>query len=200
MAKQVNDLLALLDGLPIELDDDVARVQAGSLGRSTRGHLWDQHAGGDAWECPVPLLELAYELIGELQHLDADVRPDNAAVSLVLVNDKLGCLDGNGEANAISREGLEGVNPDHFTLQVHKRPSRVPLVDCSIRLDVICPRAKQAEFGTFSFDTTNYTCSDRVLQMQRRSKCNNPLPNSDLSGVSQAGHGKLFLAVYLHDG
>src|SRR5216683_2937116 len=130
-ARQV---LRFLDVLAVELDDDIARLDAGGLRRALVLDAGDQGAARrlDA--------EAFGDLVGDL--LDADAEP--AAAELAELPQR---IDHAGDGlrrhrkadadRAARRRDDQRVDPDHFAVEIEQRTAAIAAVDGGVGLDVV---------------------------------------------------------------
>ena len=127
-----------LDGLAVELDDDVAFLQAAGCRRAVVGNAGDQRAGrlGHA------------ESLGDFVRHVLDAHADPAATHLAeapqLLDDRHGDFGRNREADADRAAGRRhdrGVDADDLAADVEQRPAGIAAVNRGIGLDVVVVRA-----------------------------------------------------------
>ena len=130
-ARQV---LRLLDVLAVELDDDVAGLDAGRFRRALVVDAGDQRAarGLD--------VEAFGDLVGDL--LDADAEPAAAQLAELpeLIDHAGHRLRGHRKADADRAAGGrddQRVDADHFAIEVEQRPAGIAAVDGGVGLDVV---------------------------------------------------------------
>src|SRR6202171_3132190 len=126
-------ILWLLDVLAVELDHDVAGLDAGGLGRALVLDAGDQGAarGLD--------VEAFGDLVGAL--LDADAEPAAAQLAELpeLIDHAGHRLGGHREADADRAAGGrddQGVDADHFAIEVEQRSAGIAAIDGGVGLDV----------------------------------------------------------------
>jgi hypothetical protein len=127
-------ILRLLDVLAVEGDDDVAGLDAGGLRRALVVDAGDQ---GAARRLDV---EAFGDLVGDL--LDADAEPAAAKLAeLAQLIDHAGHgLGGHRKADAdraAGRRDDQGVDADHFAVEVEQRAAGIAAVDGGVGLDVV---------------------------------------------------------------
>ena len=129
----------LLDVLAVELDDDVAGLDAGGLGRALVVDAGDQRA---ARRLEVEALG---DLVGDLLDLHAEPAAVNLAELLKLVDDRLHDLRRHRKADADRAAGGRddrGVHADHVAVEVEQRTARVAAIDGGVGLDVVVVGAR----------------------------------------------------------
>ena len=113
---------AVGDLLAVELEDEVAALEAGFVRRAFGRHVADQRAGG------VLELELLGQGGGDVLDHDAQVTAGDMAVLDEAVHDVAGEVDGDGEADALVAAAAAqngGVDADEPAVGVHQRAARV---------------------------------------------------------------------------
>ena len=125
---QVERMLAV-DGLAVDGGDDVAVLEAGRRG----GAVGDDGLGRGAVRAflavdPGAVLDAQVVVLGHLgvdgQVVDADPRPRDRLAGLDLLDDGLGEVDGDGEADALCGAGLRGVDADDLAVAIERAARR----------------------------------------------------------------------------
>src|SRR5947207_743006 len=174
-----------LELLAVELEQDVAALDAG-LGRgAVRYDLVDEHA--------LRLLgtELAREVGRERLDRDAEPAADHAALVAELRVDLARHVGRDRKADARAARDDRGVDADHLGLQVHERPAGISWVDRGVGLEEVVEGALTDLAGLGADDPRRH----RGLQAERRADGDHPVADADLVRVAQSSEAKIALAV-----
>src|SRR5262249_39337977 len=128
-----------LDVLAVELDDHVARFDAGRLGRPLIVDAGDQRAPR---RTDLPAFG---DLVGHLLNGTAEPSTPGLAELLELIDYRHGGFRGHRKADADRTAGGRndrGVDADHLAVEVEQRPARVAAIDRSVGLNVVVVGAR----------------------------------------------------------
>ena len=128
------EVVRVLDGLAVELDDDVVLLEARLLGRAVG---LDRRDDGALVRLDAELLAHA---LGDVLHDDAQAAADDLALFPELGDDLLGHVGGDGEADADVPAGRRedvAVDADDLAPHVDQRAAGVAPVDGRVGLDEV---------------------------------------------------------------
>mmetsp|Transcript_783 Transcript_783/g.1994 ORF Transcript_783/g.1994 Transcript_783/m.1994 type:complete len:230 (+) Transcript_783:1310-1999(+) len=180
-AQELDDLLGSRHLRPSECDDDVAGPEAGLLRRRPRHHLRHVHARLEApGKGRVFPLQDFRRVLRKVHHFYANVRSNHSARREDLMDDEFGGFDGNSEGDAVGAQSLDGVDADHLPPEVYEGPPGIADVNGRVRLDVIGPRARNAELRALPLDAADDAAGHGVLEQQRGAQGDDPLADADL--------------------
>src|SRR5215208_5344774 len=175
------EILRILDVLAVELDDDVAGVDAGN--QRAAGRL-DVEAFGD--------------LIGDL--LDPHAEPaaaQFAELPKLIDHDRHGLRrDREAEADRTAgRRDDQRVDADHFAFEVEQRPAGIAAVDGGVGLDVAVIRPLADVAVARRYDTGR----DRAAEAERVADRNHPLAEPQLVGIAELHRDQRLRRLELQD-
>src|SRR5260221_279800 len=131
LGNQPRQIVQLVDLVAVELDDDVALLDAGTRRRAVRVDVGDERAA------LARHAEAAGDLGRHLLDLDAQPAAIHLAVLAQLRDDGLGEVGRNGEADADAaaiRRVDRGIDADHLTLLGKGRATGIAAVDRRVEL------------------------------------------------------------------
>jgi len=170
----------ILDLFAVELEDDVAGLDAGAGGGAVRYDVGDQRAHR--------LVEAEGFGQAAVDGLDGDteIAALDFAARLELFNDVHGRIDGHGERQAhVAARAAEDlrIDADHFALAVEQRPARVARVDRDIGLD----EGRVGVIRQVAVERTHDALRRRVIEPERRADGEDPLADLEFIGIAQVG-------------
>ena len=171
-------ILRLLDVLAVELDHDVAGLDAGRLRRALVLDAGDQRAarGLD--------VEAFGDLVGDL--LDADAEPAAAKLAELpqLIDHAGHRLRGHRKADAdraAGRRDDQRVDADHFAVEIEQRPAGIAAVDGGVGLDVVVIGTR-ADIAVARRDDAG---GDRAAEAERIADRDHPFAEPQLVGIAE---------------
>ncbi len=171
-AHQARQVGRALDGLAIELENDVAHLDATLLGRPARLHARHFHAAR------LAQAQRFGHILAHFADLHADAPARDPPGFLELVGDADHFIDGHGEGNAVvaARQGGNlGIDADHLAAHIDQGAARVAGIDGHIALDQGQVFAGIAGLGR------NDAGRDGVVEVEGRADRDHPFPHADLA-------------------
>ena len=176
----------MVDVVPIDACDHIARLEPSLIPRTARLNLADQRAVRNGQS------EGLRQLLLQVLHMHADTAAQHLAVLQQLILDVQGDVDGNRERHAHITAGAAvdlGVDAHHFTVDVEQWAAGIAGVYRRIGLNeghvVIAAVIGQRPTGG-----ADDPCRHRTLEAERRSDRYRPLAGLDLRGIAEAHHGQ----------
>eukprot|EP00963_Diacronema_lutheri_P007071 scaffold625_cov324-Pavlova_lutheri.AAC.105 len=91
-----------------------------------------------------------------------------------------------GEANSISSKRFHVVNTDDFAREIDQRPTRIALVDGSVRLNVVHSRRPlQSNFCSLALHAAHDTRGHAVLQVEGATQSHHPFTHAKSAAVTK---------------
>ena len=183
-------ILRLLDVLAVELDDDVAGLDARRLRRALVVDAGDQGAarGLD--------VEAFGDLVGD--GLDADAEPAAAQLAELpeLIDHAGHRLRGHREADADRAAGGrddQGVDADHFAVEVEQRAAGIAAVDGGVGLDVVVIGTR----GDIAVARRDDAGRHRAAEAERIADRDHPFAEPQLVGIAELHRGQRLVRLEL---
>src|SRR5579864_7871543 len=176
-------ILRLLDVVPIELDHDVARLDAGRLRRALVVDARDQRA---ARRLDV---EAFGDLVGDLLNTHAEPAAPQFAELAKLIDHANHRLRRHGKADtdrAAGRRDDQRVDADHFAVEIEQGPARIAAVDGGIGLDVIVVRAGR----DIAIARRDDTCRHRTAEAEGIADRDHPFAKAQFVGIAELHRGQ----------
>ena len=181
-------ILWFLDVLAVELDDDVARLDAGGFGRALVVDAGDQGAarGLD--------VEAFGDFVGDL--LDADAEPAAAKLAELaqLIDHAGNRLRGHREADAdraAGRRNDQRVDADHVAIKIEQRAAGIAAVDGGVGLDVVVVRTLADVAIARRYDARR----DGAAEAEGIADRDHPFAEPQLVGIAEPDRGQRLVRV-----
>ena len=168
----------VLDGLAVESENHVARLDAGGGGRAIR------RDGGHQRAFRLLQTEALGDLVGHVLHVHAEPAAPRLAILLELIDHLHRAVRRHGEADADRAAGRRDdrrVHADHLPVHVEQRSARIAAIDGGVGLEeiVIGPGIDVALGGGDDAD------GDAAAEAERIADRHHPVADPHLAGIAE---------------